>query len=208
MLVNEPSGASQANLPLEHGSSRKLYRYWEAARAENAAPARSALDLRPIAALVPNLAIIEDPHRGGEFVWRLAGSGVCELLAREATGTRVALGFDAFEADVVQRLLAAVIEQLQPCVLKLKFVSEIGDKIPAELIGLPLLGHDGRSLQVLAGLFAMDEYAGRRSRKFVAIQLVAARSIWIAHLPGDSIVRRAGEHAPRLHLQLIPGGLG
>ena len=139
MLVNEPNGASQANLPLEHASSRTLYRHWEATRAEQAAPARSALNLRAIAALVPNLAILEQPYADGDFVWRLAGTGVCALLTRDVTGSRVTSGFDAFEADVVRRLLSGVTEQLQPCVLKLKFISEVGDGSAATAEFLP--GH-------------------------------------------------------------------
>lgn len=207
MLVNEPRRPSQGNLPLEHAGSRRLYRHWEAMRAEKAAPARETLDLKPIAALVPKLGIIEKPTQDADFIWRLAGTGVCTLLGREATGSRVAWGFDAFEADIVQRFLGGVVERLQPCVLKFNLINELGEVTPTELIGLPLLAVGGERMQALTGMFDFSDLGPRRSSRLSSIQLIAARSIWTEHLPDDSVVRRLEASAQaKPQFQVIAGG--
>jgi hypothetical protein len=209
MLVNEPRPSSQGNLPLEHAGSRRLYRHWEALRAAMAAPARETLDLKPIARLVPNLGIIERPSPDADFIWRLAGTGLCTLLGREATGSRVVWGFDAFEADVVQRFLGGVVERLQPCVLKFNLINELGEVTPAELIGLPLLAAGGERMQALTGLFDFDDLGPRLGCRLTSIQLIAARSIWTEHLPDDSVVRRleaVSQSKPQF--QVILGGRG
>lgn len=207
MLVNEPRFASQGNLPLEHAASRALYRHWEAIRAERAAPSRHDLNLQPIAGLVSNMAILEQRNGAGEFLWRLAGTGICALLGREVTGGRFATGFDAFEADVVHRFLLGVTEHLQPCVLKLNLANDTGGKTPVEIISLPILAQSGGYFQVLAGMFDFSESTALPNRKIVAVHLLGARSIWTEHLPGDSLVKKAeagGIRRPQL--QVLPGG--
>jgi hypothetical protein len=132
---------------------------------------------------------------------------VCALLGREATGSRVTWGFDAFEGDVVERFLGSVTQQLQPCVLKFRLVNDIGQSTPVELIGLPLLSRDGEHLQVLVGAFDFADLGPRRSNKLAAIQLISARNIWTEHLPGDNVVgNRAGTSPAKPQLQVIPGG--
>ena len=62
-------------------------------------------------------------------------------------------------------------------------------------------------MQVLTGVFDFTDLGPRLSTRLAAIQLIAARSIWTEHLPGDSVVQRfETKPLPKPQLQVIPGG--
>ncbi len=204
MLVNEDREASQAPSQILHPGSRALFSFWETMRAEAAAPRRSALDLRRIRDIVPNLLIIEPDSASAGYRWRLAGTAVCNLYQRELTGTDALLGWDSFETDVLKRFLTGVVNALQPCLLRFRMFTDLNQLIGAELIGLPLQANDG-SIQVFGGLFPFREIHSLGHRAISTIELSAARSIWTEHLPGDRLVRPAGQRVPR-PFQVITGG--
>src|SRR4051812_19077701 len=75
-----------------HPGTRTLFRYWESIRGEDSAPRRRQLDLDRIRALVPSLFIFErSPVKG--YLWRLAGTKLCQLWRRELTGMPVLSGW-------------------------------------------------------------------------------------------------------------------
>ena len=208
MVVNEPRDASQDDSLILHPSSRALYRFWEATRAEQAAPPRAAIDLKLIRELIPFLAIIEPDTRNNGFRWRLAGTMVCNLYRRELTGGSALGSLDSFEADVVGRFFTGVVRDLQPCVLRLRLHTDLDQVIGAELIGLPMLASDGRSVHLFGGIFPFRDIAPLHHRAIASIELSGARSIWTEHLPGDALVRQLdhGERPPFRPLRVIAGG--
>ncbi len=204
MLVNEESEASQAQSQILHPGSRALFSFWEVMRAEAAAPRRSALDLRQIRELVPNLVLIEFLPATGGFRWRLAGTAVCNLYRHELTGTDALLGWDSFETDVVKRFFGSVVHRLQPCLLRFRMFTDLNQLIGAELIGLPLQANDG-SIHIFGGVFPFRETQTLGHRAISAIELSGARSIWTEHLPGDRLVSQQDQR-PLRPFQLIRGG--
>lgn len=207
MLVNEESEASQAPSQILHPGSRALFSFWEATRGAESAPRRDALDLKKIGGLVPNLYIIEPDRKGGGFRWRLAGTAVCNLYRRELTGTDALLGWDNFETDVIRRLLGGVIHSLQPCLLRFRLFTDLGELIGAELIGLPIRANDG-GIHVFGGVFPFRETQSLGHRSVTAIELSGARSIWTEHLPGDPWASEINktEPPPLRPFRVIPGG--
>lgn len=209
MLVNEDSATSQGESEILHPSSRALFRFWEAARAEAAAPDRRQLDLTPIRHLVPDLAIIERRPGTDRFRWRLAGTRVCDLYRHELTGTDVVAGWDRFESHAVGRFLVSVTGQLQPCLIRYRLITDLDQVIGVEMVGLPLRAIDGRTIHILAGFFPFREVAGLGYGRIASQELSGARSIWTEHLPGDALVRQlAEERRPFRAFQVIPGGRG
>jgi len=207
MLVNEENETSQAQSQILHPGSRALFSFWETMRAEEAAPRRSALDLKQIRDLVPNLMLIEsDPVTGG-FRWRLAGTAVCNLYQRELTGSDPLLGWDSFETDVVKRFLTGVVHGLQPCLLRFRMFTDLNQLIGAELLGLPLQANDG-GIHIFGGVFLFREIHSLGHSAISAIELSGARSIWTEHLPGDRLAGQLGQagHRPLRPFQLIRGG--
>jgi len=141
-----------------HPASRALFRYWETIRMEDSAPNRRRLDLNKIRALVPSLFILErHPLKG--YVWRLAGTGLCQLWRRELTGTSVLFGWDAFEKHTTERLLDGVIDAHQPFVLRLRLFTSLGHDIGVEMIGLPLGSIAGDDTHVFGAVMAFRRIA-------------------------------------------------
>jgi hypothetical protein len=79
MVVTGQIETSQAESQILHPSSRALFRFWEAMRAERAAPHRALLDLKQVGGLVPDLFILERDRPRHSYRWRLAGTRICEL---------------------------------------------------------------------------------------------------------------------------------
>jgi hypothetical protein len=207
MLVNEDSEASQAPSQILHPGSRALFRFWETVRGAESAPPRSALDLKQIRDLVPNLMIIEPVLSTGGFRWRLAGTAVCGLYRRELTGTDALLGLDSFETDVVKRFFTSVIQGLQPCLLRFRMFTDLDQLIGAELIGLPALANCG-GIHVFGGVFPFRDTQSLSHRAISTIELSGARSIWTEHLPGDRLaseLSHVGQHLLR-PFEVIRGG--
>lgn len=209
MLVNEQLAASQADSSILHPASRGLFRFWEASRAEKAAPARTGLDLRMIRDLIPQLfiAALEEPT--GTYRLRLAGTGVCDLFRRELTGGDFLMGWDSFEASVISRFLGAVVRNHQPCLLRFRLTTDLGDEIGAEMLGLPLLAGDATSIHVFGGIFPFRDLESLPYSRICRSELSGARSIWTEHLPGDQLLsqtQEAGGSHPFRPFQVIAGG--
>lgn len=188
MLVNELNALSQDDSQILHPGSRALFRFWERARAERSAPNRSELDLQQIRDIVPSLFIVERDSRTRSFRWRLAGTSLCNLMRRELTGRSIFEGWDSFEANVIGRFMESATAGLQPCLLRMRLHTDLGEIIGVELLGLPVQAREGGAVQVFGGVFVfasnIDPYYGA----ITAMELSAARHIWTEHLPGDRLM--------------------
>jgi hypothetical protein len=181
-----------------HPGSRTIFRHWEAIRGEASAPLREALNLRQLGQFVSWLFIMESSRSGG-YVWRLAGSKVCELWRRELTGTEVLAGWDRFEVETVRRLLDGVRENLQPCTLRLRFTTSLGQMIDAELIALPLKARDG-SVHVFGGVLPFRDADALGHEYITRMELAGARTIWTEPIPDQPL------HRAKVALRLVSGG--
>ena len=155
MWVNEEARPSQAETI--HPLSRLLFRAWEAMRGGRSAPSRNDLDLKQMRKLVPSLFIAEHCAATQGFRWRLAGTAICALLGREVTGSDVVDGLDEFEGNVIRRFLSGVSGTHQPALLRLRFTTDRGQHIMAEMAAFPLMAADGTATHVLGGLFTFPD---------------------------------------------------
>ena len=69
------------------------------------------------------------------------------------TGTDFLAGWAPFERGAIQRALGTVTVKLQPAHFRLRYLTDNGQKIGADMLALPMLARDGRSVHVLGGLF-------------------------------------------------------
>jgi hypothetical protein len=204
MWANDETHASRDDGYILHPSSRTLFRYWETARAERPAPARSELNLREISALVPNLFIIEHHAATAALRWRLAGTALCQIFRRELTGTSVLSGWDAFEADILRRFLMSVADTYQPAILRFRLHTDLGHEIGTELAAFPIIASDGATTHVFGGMFAFRDVAPLDYSAIRHMDISAARLIWTENLPGQPEQRTT---AARPRLTVISGGL-
>jgi hypothetical protein len=185
--------------------ARMLWRCWEALRAGRSAPERRDLDLKQLRHLVPYLFIAE--RLGGDegFVWRLAGTGLCDLHRRELTGLDLLAGWDAFERSVMLRFLNCVVTSHKQAVLRLAYATDRGQQFGAEMLALPLMAADGVSTHVLGGLFPAAQQDIRYYDTLMPLEVAFARFLDPA-APEEPAA--AGTTQARRKFRVISGGLG
>lgn len=187
-----------------HPGTRAIFRHWEAIRGEAAAPHRSDIDLNLLRRYVPWLFIMERSPRQSSYVWRLAGSKICELWRYELTGSDAFAGWDPFERDTIRRLFDGVTTALQPCALRVRLVTSLGQFIGTEFICLPIRARDANAVHIFGAAMPFRDPSSLAYDRLTAIELVSARTIWTEPVPG---IRFDPPVPPRpTALQVIPGG--
>ena len=206
MSMFNNSEISQTGMQMLHPGSRKLFRYWEALRAERPCPERSDIDLRQIVEIMPYLVILEMNTSLQEWVYRLAGTEICALMNGNQTNKNALAGWDSFEKKIVSQSFAIAQERKQPCLVRMRFIFDGAPILPAEMVALPVLDAKTQETQLLGGIFPL-----LNGKPFVAAplsrrELVSARMIWTEHETGDALLEQVGRK-PTPMLRLINGGL-
>jgi hypothetical protein len=154
--------------------------------------------------LVPNLFIAEHCAKTNSFRWRLAGTAICGLLEREVTGSDVLDGWDRFEGEVIRRFLTGVSGTHQPALLRVRFTTDRGQQMVAEMAAFPMLAADGASTQVLGGLFAFPDAQLKYYDRITGREILSAR--FAASEPAAALPEEALTQARR-KFRVISGGL-
>lgn len=202
MWVSGEARGSQEDLIL-HPGARKLLGQWQAVKGERPVPARGDLDLRQLRRQAPWLFILEPSADASGYTYRLAGTAVCTFLRAERTGSSFLAGWGHFERGAISRALGAVTAKLQPAHFRIRFLTDRGQKIGADMLALPIMARDGRAVQVLGGLFPHGSpdiwtYDRLAPADLAGVRLFDGRR--------DSIGARPDAQAPR-KFRLISGGL-
>jgi hypothetical protein len=205
MQVFDKPELDQAGTQILHPGSRALFRHWESIRAERACPKREDVDLRQIVEIVPDLMILEKNMLNSGWQYRLAGTRVCELFQCEMTGKDALAGWDTFERDVVSKSLDITLTRLQPCLARMRFITERGSVIATEMIGLPIYSSEHGKVQIFGGLFPFLDRGLDLIDKPVRRELVSSRMIWTEHQQGDALLDMIGRKASSF-LRVIQGG--
>jgi hypothetical protein len=137
---------------MKHPSSLVVYEYWERKRGSRPAPERADIDPTEI-----RYALSDTFMLAADFVeqlrFRLAGTRVCALFAREIKGEAFSAMWSEASSRAVEELLAVVTEEKTGVVAGLSARTDDGAETDLELLLLPL-AHTGharvRALGVLA----------------------------------------------------------
>ncbi len=205
MLVTDTIKTQATPVEILHPGSRMLFRYWEAVRGEMSAPPRDWLDLRQIRMLVPSLFMIERKEGQG-FMWRLAGSRVCNLWGLELTGRPAFADGERGERNKISRLFDGVIDAHQPFVLTFHLRSESGFTIAAELVGTPLRARHGETTYVFGTVMPFREVKWSRNERVTSFEVAATRCIWTEPVPGANRLSKLAPAKSQQAFQVINGG--
>ncbi|KUO68803.1 MAG: hypothetical protein APF80_03590 [Alphaproteobacteria bacterium BRH_c36] len=132
-----------------------LYGYWNSVRAGRIAPRRFEIEPARIADVLSDTFILEfqDPS---SFVYRLAGTRICETAGREMRGTSFLEGWRETDKFVLQRHLTSVRKLGAVARFLIDGVSEQNRMARFEVLILPLL-HNGESIdRFLGGVVAIN----------------------------------------------------
>ncbi|WP_337185855.1 PAS domain-containing protein [Phenylobacterium sp.] len=91
----------------------ELFAYWNALRADAAAPPRRRLDPRRIKRLLPTVSLI-DVLPGGDYRMRLAGTALYNVYGGEITGRRLGEIYNTVAADYWRTELGRVVRDRRP----------------------------------------------------------------------------------------------
>ena len=206
MSMFNSSEVSQTGTQMLHPGSRKLFRYWEALRAERPCPERGDIDLRQIVEIMPNLLILEPGRSDQSWNYRLAGTEICALMNSSQTGQNALAGWDHFEKEVVANSLTISQDRKQPCLVRMRFVFDGAPVLAAEMVVLPVLENKTQHVQLLGGLFPLLNGRNFFPAPLLRRELVSARMIWTEHEAGDALLSQIGRKSSPM-LRVINGGL-
>jgi hypothetical protein len=208
ILLQDNTTVSQQVL---HPGSRRLFRYWESIRAERKCPDRADFNLKDVRDILSNLFILDFNSRTGGYTYRLSGSGITNIFKSEMTDKDALDGWDAFEKRIIGRVLNVAQIQLQPALVRMRFIAEHSQLIGAEMLALPIrsAASNGSRIQLIGGLFPFtnpDEFAYSR---VIDRQLVTSRTIWTEHMSADTEsvpFLTKSDPSERPQLRVIAGG--
>jgi hypothetical protein len=133
----------------------EVYAYWDELRGHRDVPARGQIEPADIRHILPDLFILEKTPRG-EIRFRLAGTRICALFARELRGTR----FDALwlgeQTTRLERIASDVMARRAPVVLTAAAIAGTVDDLPTELVLLPLKSPDGSVDRIIGALVPLS----------------------------------------------------
>jgi hypothetical protein len=184
-----------------HPGSRALFRYWDTIRGELSAPQRDWLDLKRIHKLVPFAFMIERKF-GKAYVWRLAGTQVCELWGMELTGKPALAQGERLERESLVRFLDRVVDAHQPFVARFRLGSAKDVSTAAEFVGLPLEARNGAGTYVFGVMMPFCEVRRARHDRVTSFALTSARTLWTEPAPALKMPAKIASQG----FQVINGG--
>jgi hypothetical protein len=140
---------------MKHPSVRALFEYWDQRRGRRPAPERG--DIEPAAirhVLADTFVLSFEPRMGHPF--RLAGTRVCALFARELKGEAFLDLWPAQGRKDIRELLSIVAHESVGVVASVSAASTAGAALNLELLALPL-SHHGQTHARLLGVLAPAE---------------------------------------------------
>ncbi len=194
-----------------HPTSRKLLRAWERIRGEDAAPLRTDITMRDLDRIIPWTCILaRDPHKLS-YVYRLAGSAVCDTMGQQLTGATAFDDWPNFDRETILRGLDTVVGMKQPCVGRFLAHSFSGREVGFELLAVPVISANGRNVHALTTIAPFRDARGVAPDPLVTFQVRKIRILWSDMLPGEPVSTPASssDEVRRINssfLRVIDGG--
>lgn len=129
----------------------EIYAYWDELRGHRDVPARGQIEPAQIRNILADLFILERTPRG-DIRFRLAGTRICALFARELRGSTFDSLWLAEQTGRLAQIAADVMKQKAPVVLSAEALAGVADRLPTELVLLPLRSPDGTVDRIIGAL--------------------------------------------------------
>jgi hypothetical protein len=197
MFRNEPNAAQM--VALNQPVSKAAYDYWNALRNGRPLPRRRDVDPAQMRAVLPHIMLIER-LRTEEFIFRLAGTSVCQAFGRELRDHSLLSLWDVAHRGVISVALSGSLKNASPLLLRFRGHAIGRRPLPGELMLLPLLDGSGQASRLLASLaFARDPLG---PKAFTRLELLRAETV----APSRDRVELTltAPPAPRPILSLVP----
>ncbi len=195
----KPSTGSAATGAVRHmreRTSQLLYGYWNEVRGDRVAPRRFDIEPSRITSILPETFILERVSRE-EYLFRLAGTKVCEQFGREFRGSNILDLFDVADQEALERVLEGTCKEGAVGVAALEVEGPSGRTARLEMLLLPLV-HSGVEIsRVLGSLATSDAPAWLGQEPITAQRLKTFNLIWPDGRP-HALLSRSDRQAPFL----------
>lgn len=204
---------------MKHKTSQTLYGYWNEVRRGRLAPRRFDIEPSRISQILPATFILERVE-SERYLFRLAGTRLCEIFAREFRGTNLLDIFSGKERAAVERLMAIATGQGAVVILTLSVAAAKRRPIGLEMILLPLVHTDESVSRFLCSLSELDSANWLGFEPITDVAIIDHELIWPDGRPYSILSRlhRPGAFAPlppkasdrkaeRRRFRVLQGGL-
>jgi hypothetical protein len=193
---------------MQKQSTKTLYDYWNALRGSRSAPDRRDLDPTKIRGALANTFILELTDNE-EFDFRLAGSHICSIYARELKGRSFTRLWHPRDRDAMGTLIRAVTEDHAVALITFTGMTAIHTRVTVETILLPVRHNGSTQTRMLGAMTALDEPYWLGVQPVVEQRISGLRLIWpddqshaemardvAAAVPADVVFATAAGGAP------------
>jgi hypothetical protein len=139
---------------MKERTSQLLYGYWNEVRGERVAPRRFDIEPSHITGLLPDTFILERVSRQ-DFLFRLAGTRVCEHFGRELRGSNMLALFDQADREALERILESTCREGAVGTAIVEVEDRFDRRARLEMLLLPLV-HSGVEISRVLGSFAVS----------------------------------------------------
>jgi hypothetical protein len=140
---------------MRHNTSVQVFNYFNALRADRAAPMRNEIDPAALKSVLPDVFILEK-KRDGVVRFRLAGTRICLILGRELREHAFADIWDETVCHRMRLAADAVLANRRAVEIAVTAYDEEGNATPLELLMLPLFSNEGRCDRIFGSLAVMQ----------------------------------------------------
>ena len=188
---------------MNHPQTRALYYYWNGLKQGRLVPAREDIVPRQMKKQLPNIFILER-FDSKHFVFRLAGTAICERFGREFRAHNFLTLWRGDDRPQMHDHLNEVINSQTPGFITCRAETIDRNSVDVEILMLPLMDKFGAITQILGSAFATSSTDELGHRKLVSQHIVHAR---ILINPGTDLANPAIPPKPtylgRPHLRLV-----
>ncbi|OJF89692.1 PAS domain-containing protein [Pararhizobium antarcticum] len=198
-----------------------IYSYWDTLRGHRDVPGRAQIEPADIRHILPDLFILESkPEKGIRF--RLAGTHICALFARELRGSAFDALWLADQTSRMSRIAAEVMKRRTPVILSATALAGARERLPIEVILLPLRSPDGAVDRVIGAIAPLSRPHWLNATPLNYLDLSGIRvldtaktNVFLQNRPEIPVPPVAGRHRQDgignairrvLHLRVFEGG--
>lgn len=141
---------------IAHPQLKRVYEYWKAIKAERLAPARRDIDPIDLREVLPGTLLIDVARDPWRFSYRLAGTLTERIHGVDLTGRSIDMLKPQAFADMLRADLIKLAERVEPQLVYLEFINQMGVQRGYQVLRLPL-SSDGSTVDMI---LIVTDYGG------------------------------------------------
>jgi hypothetical protein len=141
---------------IAHPQLKRVYEYWKAIKGERLAPARRDIDPIDLREVLPGTLLIDVGRDPWRFSYRLAGTLTERIHGVDLTGRSIDMLKPQAFADMLRADLIELSERVEPQLVYLEFINQMGVQRGYQVLRLPL-SSDGSTVDMI---LIVTDYGG------------------------------------------------